>query len=134
MVSSSAWAFLRLAGWSYIPDFATRQLLQVVHRFVVVSPDPRSATFSQHYRYTFTAVVLGFLSYNLIEALRAMPPSFYDILSVHPGVNEIELKQAFKLFARKYHPDHGGSQDVFIQGQIALQTLKDPVKRFAYDR
>jgi len=134
MISSSTYALLRLAGWSYLPDLATRQLLQVVYRFTGAPPDRRSATFSRHYRCAFAVVVLGLLSYNLVEALRAMPPSFYDVLSVHPGVNETELRQAFKLFARKYHPDHGGSQDFFIQGQLALQTLKDPVKRFAYDR
>lgn len=134
MVSSSAWILLRFAGWSYIPDFATRQLLQIIYRFVTVAPDPRSSTFSQHYRFAFAVVILGLLIYNMAEALRAMPHSFYDILSVNPGVSESELKQAFKIFARKHHPDHGGSQDFFIQGQIALQTLKDPVKRFAYDR
>jgi len=134
MVSSSAWVILRLVGWSYIPDVATRKLLQIAYRFVSVPPDPRSPAFSGHYRFTFAAVVLGFLFYNLVEALRSRPHSFYDILSVKPGINESELKQAFKLFARKHHPDHGGSQDFFILGQVALQTLKDPVKRFAYDR
>lgn len=134
MVSSSAYALLRLAGWSYIPDLATRQLLQFVHRFMASPPAPRTPKFAQHYRYAFAAVVLGFLSYNMVEALRSMPPNFYDILSVHPGVNETELKQAFKLFARRNHPDRGGSEDFFILGRTALQTLKDPVTRFAYDR
>lgn len=134
MVSSSVSALLRLAGWSYIPDLATRQLLQFTHRFMKNPPPPRTPAFSKHYRIAFAAVVLGFLSYNLFEALRAMPPNYYEILSVQPDVGEAELKQAFKAFARKHHPDHGGPEDLFIEGRLALQTLKDPIKRFAYDR
>jgi preprotein translocase subunit Sec63 len=134
MVSSSVYVLLRLAGWSYIPDLATRQLLQFVHRFMSAPPSTRTSAFARHYRIAFVTVVLGFLSYNLVEALRAMPPNFYQILSVYPHAGEEELKQAFKLFARRYHPDRGGSQESFIQGRLALQTLKDPVTRFAYDR
>lgn len=117
-----------------MPDLATRQLLLFVHRLMASPPPPRTPKYALHYRIAFSVVVLGFLSYNMVEALRAMEPSFYDILSVHPDVDETELKQAFKLFARRHHPDRGGSEDYFILGRTALQTLKDPIKRFAYDR
>jgi hypothetical protein len=141
MVSSSSYALLRIAGWSFLPDFATRRLLPIIHSlshtlFKHAPPDPRTPHYLKHYRLTFAGVVLGFLLYNLIEASRAMPPNFYEILGVGPDVDETGLKLAFRAFARKNHPDRVGSRGerVFIEVRDAFEALKDPVVRFAYDR
>ena len=123
-----------MVGWWYIPDFATRKLVSFSHRYIPNPPKPGTPAFSRHYRIAYAVVVLGFLIYNLIEAYRAMPPNFYNILDIHLGFTEDELTKANRAFARKNHPDRGGADDVFIQGRLAYDVLKEPVIRFAYDR
>lgn len=134
MVSVSLYAIGRMAGWYYIPDVVTRQLIGFSHRYMPNPPKPGTAAFSRHYRIAYATVVLGFLAYNLIEANRAMPVNFYDILDLHLDFTEEELNKANRAFARKNHPDRGGEDDVFIQGRLAYNILKDPITRFAYDR
>ena len=134
MVSSSLYAIGRMAGWYYIPDVVTRQLIGFSHRYIPNPPKPGTPAFFKHYRIAYAAVVLGFLVYNLVEAHRAMPTSFYDALDVHIDFTEEELNKANRAFARKHHPDRGGMEEVFIQGRLAYNTLKDPITRFAYDR
>jgi hypothetical protein len=141
MVSSSASALLRLGAWSYLPDFLTRTGLNTLHRFSGTltgrpPPSPGTPGYARHYRITFALVVLGYLSYNLIEASRLTPPNFYEVLGVGPDAGDGELKGAFRTFAKRNHPDRVGPQGeaVFIQVRDAFDALKDPVKRFAYDR
>jgi hypothetical protein len=141
MVSSSASAVLRLAGWSYIPDLATRQLLSIIHRLYPSflhrpAPALRTPQYVLHYRIAFAVVVLGYLSYNFFEASSSMRPNFYELLGVGPDADENTLKQAFRGFARKNHPDRVGPQGeaLFVEVRDAYEALKDPVKRFAYDR
>lgn len=123
-----------MVGWWFIPDIATRKLVSFSHRYMPNPPKPGTPAFSRHYRIAYAVVVLGFLTYNLIEAYRAMPPNFYNILDAHLDFTEDELTKANRAFARKNHPDRGGADDVFIQGRLAYDVLKEPVIRFAYDR
>ncbi|KAG5650525.1 hypothetical protein H0H81_011930 [Sphagnurus paluster] len=95
-------------------------------------------TYRKQYAVTFAVVVLTYLLYNLIESARSMPPNFYQILSVHPTVDEQGLKAAFRQFAKRHHPDRPGvgreGQELFIMVRDVYEALKDPVVRFAYDR
>jgi hypothetical protein len=134
MGASSLYAIGRMAGWYYIPDVVTRNLLSFSHRYTHNPPKPGTHAYSRHYRIAYATVVLGFLAYNLAEAYRAMPLNFYDILDVHLDFTEEELTKANRAFARKNHPDRGGAEEVFIQGRLAYNVLKEPVARFAYDR
>ena len=140
MVSSTASALLRLAGWSYIPDFATRRALTFFHNILrsrsYSVPAPGSPQWSKHYRYMFAVVVLSFLGYNLIEASRSTPSNFYEILGVTPSADADALKYAFRSFAKRNHPDRVGRQgeELFIVVRDAFEALKDPTTRFAYDR
>ncbi|KAG6865112.1 hypothetical protein C0991_005012 [Blastosporella zonata] len=129
---------LSLAGWSMVPDFVTKHLLSMLHRFAIF-PMPRvQATYRKQYALTFACVVLGYLSYNLIDSARSMPPNFYQILSVEPNVDEQGLKAAFRQFAKKNHPDRPGvgrdGEELFIMVRDVYEALKNPVVRFAYDR
>ena len=134
MVATSLYAIGRMAGWYYVPDVVTRKLISFSHRHMHNPPKPGTHAYFRHYRIAYAAVVLGFLVYNLVEAYRAMPHSFYDVLDVHLDFTEDELNKANRAFARKNHPDRGGTEDVFIQGRLAYNVLKDPIARFAYDR
>ncbi|KAF8893312.1 hypothetical protein BD779DRAFT_1436109 [Infundibulicybe gibba] len=143
MVSATTNAFLGLAGWSVIPDFATQQLLRILHHiaatvFHVVPPQAGTPSFRRHYAITFAVVVLGYLLFNMVESARAMPPNFYQILGVAPAVDDAGLKAAFRQFAKKNHPDRPevgpAGEELFMVIRDVFEALKDPVVRFAYDR
>ncbi|KZP10715.1 hypothetical protein FIBSPDRAFT_757765 [Athelia psychrophila] len=135
----SSYALLSLAGWSYIPDLATKQVLQLAytsslpipHRF---RPDPRKHP--RNYRLTFALISLTYLTYSLISSLYSTPPNFYEILHITPEADDSALKTAFRNFAKVYHPDRRGGEgeEWFAEVRAGYEALRDPVVRFAYDR
>ncbi|KAI3746926.1 hypothetical protein L6452_09368 [Arctium lappa] len=66
--------------------------------------------------------------------------SFYELLGIPETVTSVEIKQAYKQLARKYHPDvspPGRAEEYtqrFIRVQEAYETLSDPSQRALYDR
>ncbi|XP_010673395.2 chaperone protein dnaJ 20, chloroplastic isoform X1 [Beta vulgaris subsp. vulgaris] len=66
--------------------------------------------------------------------------TFYDLLGIPQNVSLIEIKQAYKQLARKYHPDVSPPDLVdeythrFIRVQEAYEVLSDPRTRAIYDR
>lgn len=66
--------------------------------------------------------------------------SFYDLLGIPETGSLLEIKQAYKQLARKYHPDVSPPDRVeeytqrFIRVQEAYETLSDPRMRELYDR
>jgi curved DNA-binding protein len=59
--------------------------------------------------------------------------NFYDTLGVAENASEKEIKNAFKVLAKKYHPDQGGDENKFKEINEAYDTLKNPEKRQEYD-
>ncbi|XP_059318330.1 chaperone protein dnaJ 20, chloroplastic-like [Lycium ferocissimum] len=66
--------------------------------------------------------------------------TFYDLLGIPETGSLLEIKQAYKQLARKYHPDVSPPDRVeeytrrFIRVQEAYETLSDPRMRAMYDR
>lgn len=66
--------------------------------------------------------------------------SFYELLGIPESGSLLEIKQAYKQLARKYHPDVSPPDRVeeytkrFIQVQEAYETLSDPRRRAMYDK
>ncbi|KAF9477885.1 hypothetical protein BDN70DRAFT_79649 [Pholiota conissans] len=131
-----------LFGWTFIPDFATRHLLDFLYHKspirIFAPTQPGSPQHRKHYAITFAFVIFSYLGYTLYESASAMPPNFYQILGVAPDVDESGLKLAFRSFAKRYHPDRPGvgqaGMELFMYVRDAYEALKDPVVRFAYDR
>ena len=141
MLSGSSSILLSLFGWSFIPDFTTRQILNFVYKSpirITTTPTPGSIQHRKHYAITFAFVILTYLTYTVIQTARAMQPNFYQILGVSPNVDENGLKLAFRAFVKRNHPDRpevGKEGEVlFMAVRDAFEALKDPVVRFAYDR
>jgi DnaJ family protein A protein 2 len=62
----------------------------------------------------------------------------YDVLGVAPGASEAEIKKAYRLKARQYHPDRNPDdptlEEKFKEVSYAHEVLSDPEKRKTYDR
>ncbi|KAI0795139.1 hypothetical protein C8Q75DRAFT_712352 [Abortiporus biennis] len=138
MASTLASSFI---GWSILPNFATKQLLPFYHKFYKdvlhrEVPAPDTPLYKRHYRLVYAFVVVGYLLYNFREAALAMPPNYYEILGVSPSSDDSALKNAFRQFAKKNHPDRVGpdGEALFMEVRDAFEALKNPITRFAYDR
>lgn len=63
---------------------------------------------------------------------------FYQILGVHRSAKLDDIKSAFYMLSKKYHPDVAGSDMIlaqkFLEIREAYDTLKDEEKRRDYDR
>ena len=58
---------------------------------------------------------------------------FYKQLGLNKNATKTEIKSAYRLLAKKYHPDTGGDNEKFLALQLAWETLNDPRKRAIYD-
>jgi hypothetical protein len=141
MFSSSTSAIFRFIGWSFLPSALANGAIDVCHRFLSPgTPPPRRGTpaYASQYRIAFTALAAVYLIYTLIAAVTSLQPNYYRILDVDRRADEQALKLAFRQFARRNHPDRPGvgadGAERFRDVRDAYEMLKNPVKRFAYER
>ena len=62
---------------------------------------------------------------------------YYEILGVHRGASDGEIKKAFRKLARELHPDVSRAPDAqerFREAAQAYEVLSDPERRATYDR
>lgn len=61
---------------------------------------------------------------------------YYQILDVAPTADEKQLKKAYLVAAKKYHPDiyKGVNKKHFTKVNEVYNILKNPLKRKDYDR
>ena len=59
---------------------------------------------------------------------------YYKELGIPRNALKSEIKSAYRLLAKKYHPDTGGSNEKFLAIQLAWETLSDPQKKIMYDK
>ncbi len=62
----------------------------------------------------------------------------YDVLGIRSTATEAELKSAYRLLAKRFHPDadpgNSALADRFKEVTAAYEFLKDPIKRSRFDR
>ena len=67
-----------------------------------------------------------------------MKKDYYEVLGVQKGSSADEIKRAFRLKAKEFHPDHHpGDKEAeqhFKEINEAYDVLKDPQKKAAYDQ
>lgn len=112
--------------------------MNILYGNILRRPAPQVGTeeYMRVWRRTYAFVILSYLGYNLFTAAQAEPPNYYQLLGVNLDADENQLKGAFRNFARKNHPDKVGiaGTDLFAKVRDAYDALRNPVKRFAYDR
>ena len=60
--------------------------------------------------------------------------SLYKILGISKEASVDEIKRAYKTLSQKHHPDkEDGDHDLFLEIQMAYETLSDPVRKKHYD-
>ena len=65
-----------------------------------------------------------------------MPKDYYIVLGVGRGADLNKIKKAYRVIAKKYHPDasaSGESHEKFLEIREAYETLVDEEKRRKYD-
>lgn len=59
---------------------------------------------------------------------------YYELLGVSRDASPAEIKAAYRVRAKRTHPDGGGAHGTFQALSEAYRTLRDPVERAGYDR
>ena len=63
---------------------------------------------------------------------------YYDVLCVSKGASDSEIKKAYRVIAKKYHPDANPgdavAEEKFKEAAEAYAILSDPEKRAKYDQ
>jgi curved DNA-binding protein CbpA len=59
---------------------------------------------------------------------------FYKLLQVDCGADAEVIRAAYRILARKHHPDVGGSIEHMTEINRAYGVLSDPASRATYDR
>jgi curved DNA-binding protein len=62
--------------------------------------------------------------------------NYYLLLGVPQDADAETIRSAFRVLARRYHPDagEGSSAERFREVLDAYETLNDPTRRWHYDR
>jgi DnaJ-class molecular chaperone len=60
---------------------------------------------------------------------------FYAVLGIPADADHVTIRRAYRILARRYHPDSGASSSAekFRQVTEAYETLSEPSRRNIYD-
>jgi len=67
-----------------------------------------------------------------------MGRSAYEVLSVETGASHAEIRRAYRMLAKREHPDLRGNTEEahrrWVEIQLAYEILTDPDRRSRHDR
>ncbi|KAI0090601.1 hypothetical protein BDY19DRAFT_887465 [Irpex rosettiformis] len=126
-----------LVGWHFIPSMLADQLVKFFHHILGSVPPPRaSPEHRKQVKWAYSAVVFGYALFTFQCATASIERNYYELMGINPTADDSDLKAAFRVFAKKYHPDRAGAEGevFFMHIRTVFEALKNPTTRFAYDR
>ncbi|CAI2171927.1 16503_t:CDS:2 [Funneliformis geosporum] len=133
--------WLNFFGWAFLPSLVTNWIQNIYYKIVYSAganiPKRGQAKHALHRKRIYIFVVLAYLIYTVVEVIRSIPPSYYNMLGVNQDFTPKELKSNLRKLQLIFHPDRNSgkqAESTFILLRVAYNTLSDPTKRFAYDR
>ena len=130
-----------LIGWRYLPSYGASWFVTMIYSFYPKifgrAPPPQgSPDHRKHVRWAYSTIIFGYAFATFSYAAASIAPNYYELMGVNPTADDSDLKAAFRVFAKRYHPDRAGPQgeDFFMHIRAVFEALKDPTTRFAYDR
>ena len=69
----------------------------------------------------------------MLRSMGAQMEDLYRILQVDPAAEPDVVQAAYRVLARKFHPDASGSEALMKRLNRAWEVLGDPAKRARYD-
>lgn len=70
-------------------------------------------------------MIFTYLNETGFSAINNLNPELLSILGLPNGSSRIDVKNKFRKLAHKYHPDHGGDSNKFMDIHMAYDELKD---------
>lgn len=130
-----------LIGWRYLPSYGASWFVSLVYIYYPkifgrAPPTRGSPDHRKHVRWVYSTIIFGYAFATFSYAAASIAPNYYELMGVNPTADDSDLKAAFRVFAKRYHPDRAGpeGEDFFMHIRAVFEALKDPTTRFAYDR
>ncbi|KAK5171038.1 uncharacterized protein LTR77_004182 [Saxophila tyrrhenica] len=139
---------LSFAGWYFLPSLVTGYLQSLLYTLTTragdAKPSPRSPRYVRDRQRIHIAVILAYLAYTIYDSAYQLrlEGNFYSAMGVPFDVDEKAIQSRFRRLTVQHHPDkYAGPaselpvvEAIYVQLQLARDTLLNPAKRFAYDR
>lgn len=133
------WPFFK---WSLLPSLVARSVTSVWWRVMVPAEAKRAPYMQEEYRRFFRRVLMmviaTYLLYSLYAAILTTrsTPTFYDVLMLPRDAHVDAIRRQSRNLLKSTHPDKVGPEghDMFITARIAVDTLTNATKRFAYEK
>ncbi|CAI0447919.1 unnamed protein product [Linum tenue] len=116
-----------------------------LRRITTLSPSNLPYRITQRYTSIGRPTGVGMVEIPLLQwrcfhatgSIHAKEQSYYEVLGVPQNASKEDIKRAFRVLAKKYHPDanknNPSAQKKFLEIREAYETLQDPEKRAQYD-
>ncbi|KAH9784485.1 J domain-containing protein [Citrus sinensis] len=121
------------------PTTGSDAFSSIIKNSFLISSPRRSTTGSNRNRRTRHRLVVASSSWSSSAAAAAIngEPDHYKVLGVAQSATLADIKRAYRLLARKYHPDvskDSRAVEVFKTIRCAYEVLSNEVTRIKYDR
>ncbi|KAH9728455.1 J domain-containing protein [Citrus sinensis] len=121
------------------PTTGSDAFSSIIKNSFLISSPRRSTTGSNRHRRTRHRLVVASSSWSSSAAAAAIngEPDHYKVLGVAQSATLADIKRAYRLLARKYHPDvskDSRAAEVFKTIRCAYEVLSNEVTRTKYDR
>lgn len=136
--------YFSVIGWIFLPDMITTLVHKVFYSVFYSgdkeTPQAGTAKYQRHRRHIYSAIVVAYLAYTIVETESGFGLNYYNRFDVSPSkFEEKQLRRSYHKLSLQLHPDRNQedsdlNNEIFRGHQEAYECLSHPIKRFAYER